>query len=219
MGVRYMFVLKFVKMSLSCLPGRGLAILGLSAALGMALMPLCFAAENELTALHQGKVLVEDEASSTPTQASKKVVAKILIQRPVDKVWSTLRDQRNLYRGDPHIKAVKVLDQPSVAEEMVMYTLHVSSFLPDFTYTTHIRFKPMDFITFRRTEGSFKDFQGYCRLIPSDHGKSTVFTYALQVDPGFFIPQFLMRQILRQELPDMIRNVQKTVYTRFPGNR
>lgn len=158
----------------------------------------------------EGQINTTDESGNDPVE--KSMVARLVVDRPIEDVWGIVRDQPLMFSGDPRVKSVKVIDKLSPSEEKVAYDINIGRMLPDFNYTTQVRYSKPEEVTFRRISGSFKDFRSQCRLYPIDHGKKTLVTYSMYVDFGMFIPKFVARAIIRQDIPSIAENVRKVVY-------
>lgn len=165
----------------------------------------------DLARMRQGVVLVS-ECPKTPEAPMRSVMARMVINRPVDAVWTALMNQESLFRNEPHMKKVATVAKTLHGRQDVAYSLSISSLLPTFDYVTRIQFVPEAWTAhFNRTSGSFKSFRGFATLSPVDNGQKTLMTYALQVDPGFLIPQFVVRSILKSELPSLMGHIRSQV--------
>ncbi len=168
----------------------------------------------ELARLKKGEVLVLEEAKG---QRMRYVMAKVWIDRSPDRVWKTLSNQEALFKGDSRMKRVKVVKTIPPRTQHIAYTLSVSRLFPAFDYTTRVDFlKPSWLIQFVRMSGSFKSFKGFAKLKPIEGGQQTVMVYALQLDSGPLLPQFLVRTVLKSSLPDLMREVRHQVHSQNP---
>lgn len=197
----------------------------LRVAIGTALMlivlnhvPVTIAATDTETALLKRGEIVVNEVPTQAKNGTRQLLAKVLIDRPLEQVWQVLSKQDKLFQGDPHMKKVRVVKRPSPMQEFVEYTLSISRFLPTFVYTTQVDYsRPANKIHFHRVSGSFKEFEGFCQLAPAENGRKTLLSYGLQVDIGFLIPPFVVRQVLKKELPNILTHVENQVYQQFPA--
>ena len=46
-----------------------------------------------------------------------------------------------------------------------------------------------------------KDFRGSWIMTPVKGGNQTELAYCMYIDPGFFVPQWMMREAVKSELP------------------
>ncbi len=170
----------------------------------------------EWVRLKKGEILVSEE-SKQEGQRMRYVLAKVWIDRSPSKVWKALRNQEILFKDDPHMKEVEVVKTISTQTQHIAYTLSVSRLFPAFHYITQVNFLAKgSIIKFARLSGSFKDFKGFAKLRSFNHGQETVMIYALQLDSGPLLPQFLVRSVLKSGLPDLMRNIRKRVHNQNP---
>jgi carbon monoxide dehydrogenase subunit G len=178
-------------------------------------------AVTESQLLKQGRVVLVPPAVAGKALAKdaprQELTAKILINRPVEQVWKVISDQKLLFSGDSNIKMLRIVDKPSSTQEVVEYSLSLSKLLPAFHYTTKVDYRPQSTAHFKRVSGSFKDFDGLCRLAAFEKGQQTVLTYSLSLDPGIPLPKFMVHEFLKRDLPRMLTNIQGRVYKQFPA--
>ncbi len=128
------------------------------------------------------------------------VVGKIVIAHPPDKIWPVLANPFEFEQTiSPRFKTTKVvMDRPDLT---VMQCKVDMGFLPPIKYTVESKYENNRRITFRSTEGDLKDFRGMWEVEPSDGGKESVVTYSMYVQPGVPVPQWIVRQAIKSELP------------------
>lgn len=161
----------------------------------------------ELSTLKQGNVVVGQvtEVNNMPT-----VSAKILIPEPPDKVWKTVTDPNALMSEEEKVQKIKTVADTGSTKD-VEFTVLMVRFLPAFRYI--LRHQPVgdNTLTFRRLSGSFKDIRGFWKLAPADGGKNTVLIYNLSIDPGPLVPESLLMQAVKSDLPRMMQNVKSAI--------
>jgi carbon monoxide dehydrogenase subunit G len=161
------------------------------------------AAENlELQQLEKGQVVV----GLKDVGNTKYVTGKILINEPPEKVWPIMVNPFE-FQGkiSPRTKKVEVFTDEANLSVMKM-TMDTSPvpFLPQMSYTVESRYEQSDKggrIEFRRIAGVVKDFRGCWDMAPADGGTKTELTYSMYIDPGFFVPQWIVREGVKGELP------------------
>jgi carbon monoxide dehydrogenase subunit G len=133
------------------------------------------------------------------------VTGTILINAPPAKVWPIMVNPYEFMgRISPRMKRVEVvLDKPDCS--VLKITLDMSILMPNFTYVVESSYKNCERITFERTAGLPKVFKGTWDISPIDGGKKTRLDYATYVDPGFFVPQWLIREGMKNELPHILK--------------
>ncbi|MBU6453567.1 MAG: SRPBCC family protein [Cyanobacteria bacterium REEB67] len=166
--------------------------------------------------LEQGQVVV----GMKNVGSNKFVTGKILINESPEKVWPIMVNPFE-FQGkiSPRVKKVEVFTDEANLSVMRM-TMDTSPlpFLPTLSYTVESRYEQTEKggrIEFRRVAGTLKDFQGYWDMAPADGGRKTELTYSMYLDPGFFVPQWIVREGVKGELPRTLyalRNRIKGVY-------
>ncbi len=173
-------------------------------------------AQGELLRLKKGEIIIMEEKKQAG-QRMRYVLAKVWIDRSPDKVWKALRNQESLFKGDPYMKKVKVVKDIPPRTQNIAYTLSISRLFPAFNYITRVDYlKKSWLVQFVRISGSFKSFKGFAKLRPIAKGKETVMVYALQLDSGPLLPQFVVRSVIKSGLPDLMKNIRKRVHNQNP---
>lgn len=211
-----MFFLLDSKKHLPLLLAAGLMLVGLSSqhAQSAALTPA------QVQQLNKGQVLIQETPvalANDPKNVQRRVTFQMLVDRPVAQVWQYVKNQEKMFTGEPRMKKVRLLNRVSPTQEAIEYTVDLSKLLPRFIYTTQVTYQPQQQIKFKRTSGSFKDMEGLCQLKPYAGGDQTLFTYSLYIDTGFFIPQVLVRNIMKQDFPSILKGVKARIYQQYPS--
>ncbi len=162
---------------------------------------------SEMSLLNKGQVVVKDADTSNKVPS---VEAKILIPKPPKEVWSVVSNPKQLMQNEPKVKEIKLLSQQGNTQELE-YTVFMSKLLPTFNYTLRHVAHPPYTVQFNRLSGSFKDFKGSWKLTPTDNGNKTILTYQLSLDPGPLIPDFLLMNFVKSDLPSMMNNVKAAI--------
>jgi hypothetical protein len=89
---------------------------------------------------------------------------------------------------------------------------NVCLLIPKITYTVESKFEQQKQVQFRRIAGTFKDFRGSWMLRPLDGGKSSEVLYSMFIDPGIPLPKWLMREALKNELPQTLIGLRERVH-------
>jgi hypothetical protein len=141
------------------------------------------------------------------------VTGRVLINQPPERVWQVMVNPFE-FKGKvcPRMKQIDVLvDQTHRSIlKMTMDTFPI----PDLCYTVqsdYSKTKDGARIDFHRVSGSLRDFRG-CWEISSSHGgtKTDVF-YSMYLDPGFFVPQWIVRKGVSGELPKTLIGIRDRV--------
>lgn len=200
-------------------PGRrAIPVLALIAYFSIALPALADSADlavHEVASLSRGQVVVDHKEIGD----TKYVVAHVLIDAPPDKVWPVMTNPFE-FQGkiSPRTKDVQVLkDQFDLS--LLQMTVHIGFFLPEVTYLVESKYESNERIDFKRVGGVLKDFRGYWEMRPQANGAKTRVTYAMFIDPGFPVPQWIVRQGVGLELPRTLYALRARVMDVFAGNK
>lgn len=165
-------------------------------------------AEKEtLAKLDAGEVVVHLEEAN----GIKFVAGKILIDEAPTKVWPIMVNPFE-YENKicPRLKTVQVIaDEPS--RTVLGARIKIIFPIPDVCYVVESNYIANQRVDFHRISGSFRDFRGYWSLTPDKTGGKTVVTYAMHLDPGVPIPDWLVRQGVRMELPSVLSGLRTRV--------
>src|SRR4029453_2271072 len=173
---------------------------------GWCLPPLSPEQERQLSG---GEVLLD---GSFDHRRSGIVEGKILINSCPDRVWSIVINPLEFANKiQKHLGQVRFIQQ-SLRSFVQECEIEVAAFFPRITYRVESSYDPVKRIDFRRVGGMIKNFHGYWLLEPRDSGKKTLVTYAMFIDPGFFVPQWIMRQGLRRELPQTLTGIRNRAH-------
>ncbi len=137
------------------------------------------------------------------------VTGTILLDHTPEQVWPVMVNPYE-FKGkiSPRMKTVDVvLDKED--ESILRVTLDIGFLIPNFTYTVDSKYQRNERIDFKRLGGTLKDFSGSWQMKPADNGNKTELTYSMYVDPGFFVPQWIMREGVKVELPSTLTLLRK----------
>lgn len=158
--------------------------------------------------LSKGQVVIKQNPGTDHEVPS--VEAKILVYRPLSKVWTVVSDPEVLMKYDQRVKKVKILSR-SGNKQNVEFNVLMTHLLPSFNYVLVQELYPPNLLRFHRLSGSFKDIQGSWKLFPTDNANQTVLSYTLKLDPGPFVPRTLLLGAVKSDLPNMMHNVKLSI--------
>jgi len=160
-------------------------------------------------ALSKGQVVIKQNPGATKNDVPS-VEAKILVSRPMNKVWSVVSEPEKLMKDDPRVKLVKVLSR-SGNKQNVEFHVWMTHLFPTFNYVLVQELYPPNLLRFHRLSGSFKDIQGSWRLLPAESNNQTVLSYTLKLDPGPLIPRALLLGAVKSDLPNMMHHAKTAI--------
>jgi len=145
--------------------------------------------------------------------ATKYVTAQVLINAPPDQVWPIMVNPFE-FQGkiSPRMKMVEVVADQS-NRSVLKFTVD-AILIPHFTYTVESLYgsnNNSQSIQFHRVDGMLKDFRGSWVMTPVASGGKTELTYCMYVDPGFPVPQWMIREAVKHELPKTLTALRKRV--------
>jgi ribosome-associated toxin RatA of RatAB toxin-antitoxin module len=164
--------------------------------------------QTELARLAKGEVIIREDQTSD--RSGRKAQAAILIDSPVQRVWNVIIDCERAPKFMPDLKSCKFL-QRSEDTAIIEQQVKVSRLLPKTTYIYRTIYQKFRRIDFKRISGDLKDLEGSWVLESAGGGQQTIVVYSVFLDPGFFVPKWLVRQILRRNLPDVLLALRKWV--------
>ncbi|MDP3508816.1 MAG: SRPBCC family protein [Candidatus Melainabacteria bacterium] len=165
-----------------------------------------------LAKLNRGEVVVGLKGVGS----QKFVTGRIIIDQPPDKVWPIMVNPFE-FRGRiaPRVKGVEVVtDQANLSVLKMTLDTAPIPFLPQLAYTVESRYEQTERggrIEFKRIAGTLKDFRGFWDMSPADGGAKTELTYSMYIDPGFFVPQWIVREGVKGELPRTLLALKKRI--------
>ena len=159
--------------------------------------------------LNRGEVVVGLKGEGE----ARLVTGTILINQSPEAVWRVVVNPYE-FRGkiSPRMKDFKVLVDK---RDRSIMRVNMDVFLiPHFNYVVESLYKPGEKIEFHRADGeaqSLKDFNGSWEIRSRDNGTKSALTYSMYMDPGFFVPQWLIREGVKGELPRTLSAIKKRV--------
>jgi carbon monoxide dehydrogenase subunit G len=141
---------------------------------------------------------------------TKYVTGSVLIDEPPEKVWPIMTNPFEFRRRiSPRMKDVEVVkDQANLS--VLKITLDVV-LIPHFTYVVESTYENGERVDFKRIGGILKDFRGSWQMSPMHNGSQTELTYCMYVDPGFPVPQWIIREGVKTELPRTLMALRQRV--------
>ncbi|HEY9870514.1 MAG TPA: SRPBCC family protein [Candidatus Obscuribacterales bacterium] len=149
---------------------------------------------------------------------TKFVFGRIWIDEPPSRVWRILVNPFE-FEGKicPRMKRVEVLVD-RIDTSVLKCTVAVCWLIPSVTYVVESKYLPCGRIEFKRLSGVPRDFKGYWQAKPVAGGTRTEVTYCLYVDPGIPVPQWIMREGVKVELPRVLSGLKERVKAVYAQN-
>jgi len=141
---------------------------------------------------------------------SRLVTGTILINDRPDRVWQIVANPFEFCgKISPRMKEVKMMLDKH--DQSVMKVTMDVMLIPHFNYIVESHYKSNEKIEFHRVDGTLKDFKGSWEIVPKENGTKSELTYSMFLDTGFFVPQWLIREGVKGELPRTLSAIKKRV--------
>ncbi|MEJ0036423.1 MAG: SRPBCC family protein [Gammaproteobacteria bacterium] len=161
---------------------------------------------SQLQRVETGAIVAEGDVA--PDRAAADIRAAIKVRATPEQVFSTLTDCARALRFVPHLKRCAVLETaPDGSWQDVEQRVDYGWLVPRATYVFHAEYERFARIRFSNLRGDFHENRGTWTFSPLNEGKSTLVTYEARIDPAFYVPRWMMRNMLKRDLPDLMRGL------------
>lgn len=162
--------------------------------------------------LAAGEIVVEASAAADPERPRGRVRAAVLIHARPEAIWGVMTDCAQTQLFVPGLKRCRRLGGAADGRwEDIEHEIRYSWYLPTVTYVLRADYDRPRRIDFRRTSGDLKQEEGTWLLSATADGSATVVEYEMYLDPGFWVPQFLINRSLRKDLPTALAGLRDRV--------
>ncbi len=144
------------------------------------------------------------------------VQAVIIISAPPALVWHTLVDYEHATEFVPGLKGCRMLER-GPDYDIIEHRVDFSFLVPEVTYVFRADYQKKKRIAFKRLSGDLNDLEGNWSLKALDQGKRTRLTYTVYLDPGFWVPQWLVSLIMQADVPELMMAMRDRVQGAIPG--
>ena len=152
-------------------------------------------------AQQQGEFEVRVVLDSEEQRGRASAMVRIHARREV--VWSLIKSCAESVRLVPGLVACKVLETaPDQSWQIIRQVLHYSWFVPKLTYEIRATYDYPAQISMERISGDLSVLKSSWNL--QSDGDYTVARYQVELAPGFWVPQWLVRGALRHDLPKLL---------------
>lgn len=162
--------------------------------------------------LATGEVVVQTATATDPDHPRGRVRAAVLIRAQPEAVWAVMTDCREALRFVPGLKRCRRIDGAvdgrwADIEQEIRY----SWYLPAVHNVLRADSDRPRRIDFHQVSGELKQEEGTWLLTPTADGSATVVEYEMYLDPGFWVPQWLVNRTLRSDLPAALAGLRERV--------
>jgi ribosome-associated toxin RatA of RatAB toxin-antitoxin module len=166
--------------------------------------------------LRDGEVVVAVRHGDGPSKGM--VEATILIDAPAEDIWQVMLDCAEIPNFVPSVKHCSVLSSGD-GWEIISHDVKWAWLFPRLSYVFRADYLANRRIDFRRIDGDIRDMRGSWRLLPMPEGGQTLVCYSVFLDPGFFVPQWLVRQALKTDLAEVLAALRSRVLAERSGGQ
>jgi ribosome-associated toxin RatA of RatAB toxin-antitoxin module len=162
--------------------------------------------EAEIGRVTAGAIVAEGEVATDRAVAD--VRAAIRIAATPEQVFLTLTDCSRALRFVPHLKRCAVLATgPEGRWQNVEQLVDYGWLVPRAHYVFHAEYEKFSRIHFSNLSGDFHENRGVWVFRPLEDGRATLVTYEARVAPAFYVPRWMMRNMLKRDLPELMRGL------------
>ena len=162
--------------------------------------------------LADGEIVVEAATADDPERPRGRVRAAVLIKAEPKAIWAVVTDCREAVRFVPGLSLCRRLDgAPDGRWANIEQEINYSWYLPAVHNVLRVDCDPPRRIDFHRLSGDLKQEEGTWLFTPAPDGSATVVEYEMYLDPGFWIPHWLVNRTLRKDLPGALAGLRERV--------
>ena len=169
--------------------------------------------QNEVERLAEGEVIVRVVQSDSGRKRS--VQGAVLIDSHPRHIWKIMLDCDQTPAFVPGLKSCRLLQKDDTTE-IIEHQVKFTWLLPKVSYVFRATYQLFQRIDFEKISGDLKEFEGYWVLDQIDGSQKTIVLYSVYLDPGFFVPQWLVRKVLKKDLPAILIALRNRVSTLSP---
>jgi len=142
--------------------------------------------------------------SLDPAEQSGSASATVRIHAPRDVVWSLITSCPESVRMVPGLEVCDVVETaPDQSWQKIRHIMNYSWYLPKLTYLVRATYDPPSRVSIERISGDLRTIRGSWEL--KSDGDYTIAHYMVDLAPGFWVPNWIVRSALRKDLPKMLR--------------
>ena len=159
-----------------------------------------------------GEVVVQSTSAGDPEHPRGRVRAAVLIRAQPEAIWAVVTDCREALRFVPGLKLCRRIDgAPNGRWADIEQEIAYSWYLPTVHNVLRADCDRPHRIDFHRISGDLKQEEGSWLLTQTPDGGATLVEYEMSLDPGFWIPQWLVNRTLRKDLPAALEGLRERV--------
>jgi len=165
-------------------------------------------------AFPSGAANLSQEASQTgdiqvtvaldPGEQSGTANATLRIHSSREAVWGLITSCPESLRMVPGLEVCDVLESaPDQSWQKIRHVMNYSWYVPKLTYVIRATYDRPSKVSIERVSGDLRTLRGSWEL--TTDGNYTIAHYTVDLAPGFWVPNWIVRAALRKDLPKMLR--------------
>jgi hypothetical protein len=137
-------------------------------------------------------------------QQSGTANATVRIHASREVVWSLITSCPESLSMVPGLEVCDVLETaPDQSWQRIRHVMNYSWYLPKTNYVIRAAYDRPSKVSIERISGDLRTLRGSWEL--KSDGSYTIAHYMVDLAPGFWVPQWMVRSVLRKDLPKMLR--------------
>jgi hypothetical protein len=142
--------------------------------------------------------------SLDPAEQSGSASAIVRIHATRETVWSLITSCPESLRMVPGLEICDVQETaPDQSWQKIRHVMNYSWYVPKVTYVIRATYDRPSKVSIERISGDLRILRGSWEL--QSDGDYTIAHYAVDLAPGFWVPNWIVRMVLRKDLPKMLR--------------
>lgn len=142
--------------------------------------------------------------SLDPVEQSGSASATVRIHADRETVWSLITSCPESLRMVPGLVVCDVLETaPDQSWQKIRHVMNYSWYVPKVTYVIRAAYDRPAKVSIERISGDLRMLKGSWEL--RSDGDYTIAHYTVDLAPGFWVPNWIVRTALRKDLPKMLR--------------
>jgi hypothetical protein len=153
-------------------------------------------------AMQNGDIEVSVVLDAAEQSGNARATVRIHARREV--VWSLITSCPESVSLVPGLEICQVLETaPDHSWQRIHHVMNYSWYIPKVSYEIRASYDQPSRVSIERVAGDLRTLRGSWELLGD--GDYTVAHYTVDLVPGFWVPQWLVRSALRRDLPRMLR--------------
>jgi hypothetical protein len=161
-------------------------------------------AENPARDAAQAGADIEVSVVLDAAEQSGNARATVRIHARREVVWSLITSCSESLSLVPGLEICQVLETaPDHSWQRIQHVMNYSWYVPKVSYEIRASYDQPSRVSIERISGDLRTLRGSWEL--QQDGDFTIAHYSVDLVPGFWVPQWLVRSALRRDLPRMLR--------------